>query len=304
MIRRLRTRMGIVLVLQLAVALPAALADEAPRRDFRQFVTGDDAPLSVGQADWVGVVQPGERIALALQVSGVVAGVDVVEGEMVAAGDALILLEQEIEQLELERLRLRYQDRSALESAEQRLAMAEEQLETAEALFAEARTVSRDELRELRLRTLVLRAERDGLRMEQERAALDLRIGEQRLAQRTLRAPISGVVSRITVGRGEWADAGGPIVELIDDRQGRLRFSVANVDAARLATGDRLTFDVEGRRHSGEVDFISPLADPASGRVEVRIAFDNTDLRIRPGLAARVLPSAASVSDASEEPTQ
>lgn len=291
----------ISLLLALLVS-PALQADDVPRRDFRQFVTGDDAPLSVGQADWVGVVQPGERIALALQVSGVVAAVEALEGEMIAAGDVLILLEQEIEQLELERLRLRHQDRSALESAEQRLAMAEEQLETAEALFSEARTVSRDELRQLRLQTLVLRAERDGLRSEQERAALDLRIGEQRLAQRTLRAPISGVVSRITVGRGEWADAGGPIVELIDDRHGRLRFSVANVDAARLAMGDQLAFEVEGRRHSGEVDFISPLADPASGRVEVRIAFDNTDLRIRPGLAARVLPPAASVPDASGEP--
>ncbi|MRH79114.1 efflux RND transporter periplasmic adaptor subunit [Spiribacter sp. C176] len=263
-----------------------ALAQEDPAEDFRNF--SPEQIVAVEPEALVGVVYPRGRYLLALEVSGVVAEAPVDEGERVEAGQPLLVLQQEIQDLELERLELDWRDNSALTAARSRLALIEERLESLEMLFADTGSVSRDELRNLELQRLSAAAEVDQLVLTKSQQQLDYEIGLGRLAQRTLTAPVAGTISQVTSKPGEWVQAGDPAVELIDSGVNFVRLNLRSRQAVNLTQGMSAIVEVEGQRYDGRVSFISPIADPASGRVEVKVEFDNPDFLIRPGLSARV----------------
>lgn len=263
-----------------------ALAQEDPAEDFRNF--SPEQIVAVEPEALVGVVYPRGRYLLALEVSGVVAEAPVDEGERVEAGQPLLVLQQEIQDLELERLELDWRDNSALTAARSRLALIEERLESLEMLFADTGSVSRDELRNLELQRLSAAAEVDQLVLTKSQQQLDYEIGLGRLAQRTLTAPVAGTISQVTSKPGEWVQAGDPAVELIDSGVNFVRLNLRSRQAVNLTQGMSATVEVEGQRYDGRISFISPIADPASGRVEVKVEFDNPDFLIRPGLSARV----------------
>lgn len=280
-------RIGLVVLIgaSVGIALPA-VAQPDSAEDFRQF-SPEQLADSQGAA-LVGVVHPRGRYLLAFEVSGVVGQVPVVEGERVEAGDAVLVLQQEIQDLELERLVLDWRDNTALEAARSRLALIQERLESLEMLFAETGSVSRDELRNLELQRLSAAAEVDQLQLNKEQQRLDYEIGVGRLAQRTLRAPVAGIISQVAAKPGEWVQAGDPAVELIDSAVNFVRLNLRSQQAIALEQGIPARVEVEGQVYLGRVSFISPVADPASGRVEVKVEFDNLDYRVRPGLSARV----------------
>lgn len=264
------------------------------RRDFRAF--SPDAPDALrtggnsmqGNEEIVAVVYPRHRFLLSLSVSGVVAKVPVTEGDFVEANDLLIALEQDLERLELQRLELMLKETEILQASAERLALIGEQARLARQLYEESRSISRDELNALEMQHIMLKAEHVSLRLQKEREALDFAIGQGSLDKRNLRAPHPGFITRITVKPGEWAQAGDPIVELVDSTESFIRFSLPNQRAQSLLLNDPISFEVEGVRAEGYISFISPVADPASGLVEVQVSFDNTEGRIRPGLSARV----------------
>ena len=263
-----------------------AFAQAPPVEDFRDF---SPEQISVAQPDaLVGVVYPRGRYLLAFEVSGVVAEVPVEEGARVEVGQPLLVLQQDIQDLELERLELDWRNESALTVARSRLALIEERLESLEMLFADTGSVSRDELRNLELQRLSASAEVEQLELAESQQRLDYEIGMGRLAQRTLLAPVAGTVSQVTSKPGEWVQAGDPAVELIDSGVNFVRLNLSSAQAVRLSRGMSALVEVEGQIYDGRVSFISPIADPASGRVEVKVEFDNPDFLIRPGLSARV----------------
>lgn len=264
------------------------------RRDFRSFnpeataELGSDGVVSRAHSAITGVVYPRHQLALSLSVSGVVANVPVQEGDEVTAGSLLIALEQNLEKLELRRLELNWRNEDVISASRERLSVITEQLRLAQALYDESRSISRDELNAMRMQQLSMEAELATLVLEKQRQSLDYDIGKGRLEQRNLRAPLSGVVTRVAVDPGEWVQAGEPIVELVDASESFIRFSLPSDQANMLTIGDKLRFELEGEHAEGTVSFISPLADPASGRVEIKITFTNSDKHIRPGLTARI----------------
>lgn len=40
---------------------------------------------------------------------------------------------------------------------------------------------------------------------------------------------------------------------------------------------------------AGKITYLSPVVDPASGLLKVKVLFDNPDNQIRPGVAGRIL---------------
>ena len=272
-----------------------AIAEEpAQRPDFRNFMPELDSPapnLSVGdrgRTQIMGVIYPKHQLTLSLAVSGVVHAVPVAEGDEVAQGALLVALEQELEALELQRLEMLWQSEGVLRASQQRLALITEQLNLAQMLYDQSRSVSRDELNALRMQKLSLEAETVNLELEKQRQALDFQIGQGRLEQRNLRAPLAGLVTRVTVNPGEWVQAGEPIIELVDSSESFIRFSLPSRQAREFKRGDEIAFEVEGVAGVGIVSFVAPVADPASGRFEIKITFDNPNQHFRPGLTARI----------------
>lgn len=129
------------------------------------------------------------------------------------------------------------------------------------------------------------------------RAALDLARAQsaqtrQQLAQYSLRAPFSGIISRRAVEVGDYATPGAAIYTLVDDSRLKLVVGLAPADGAALTVGDKATVTVAStagtRRLPARVHLVRPVVDSATRRLEVELSMDNKDGHLRPGLSARV----------------
>ncbi len=123
-------------------------------------------------------------------------------------------------------------------------------------------------------------------------------IAEIQLSNRTISAPISGVVTEVNIEQGEWVNAGQPIARIVNIDT--LRFT-GFVDSreilpSEIAKSASLIVDYKGdmgRRDSAvdssdavdvTITFINPEIDPASGLYEIRAEVDNRDHRMYSGL--------------------
>ena len=236
----------------------------------------------------VGVIYPNQRFLLSMAASGIVDQVMVREGDFVNQGDILIVLDQTIEALEIERLTALVEDQRLLESTRRRLNLQRQQVQSVRQLYEATRSVSLDELNSLRMGQSALEGEIASLEVDRMRSQFDLKIAQALMAQRTLKAPSSGFITQIRPKTGEWAQFGEPVIELVDTSSNYIRIHVNDQKAASLSIDQAVPFSVEGVAFEGYISFISPVADPASGLVEVKVYFDNPDNRLRPGLKADV----------------
>jgi RND family efflux transporter MFP subunit len=249
-------------------------------------------------AEFVGIVYPVRDLTLSVHVAAVVEQVPVAVGQRVAAGQLILRQDSRLQEAERERRRVILQDRSELDSTEQRRRLIEGLVRDASALYERAGTVSRDEVTKLRLELESAAGRVEQLRQAERREQVALDLAERELALRELRAPVAGVVTMIKVQGGEWAAPGEAIVRLVDETVCELRVNVSAAAARRLAPGAGVAVRVEDPAVPapvpGRVTFVSPVIDAASSLVEVRVQFQNADRRVRPGVKGRLRVEGAS----------
>lgn len=214
-----------------------------------------------------GLVEPYREVNLSSSVQTFITALNVREGAIVESGDLLVELYARSEELELERIGAAV-ERRAFENR------------GAQNLFSE-QLISEDEALEKKI--------------ELRLAELQYEIAKERLALRSLRAPISGVVVERLYETGEMVAVGEPILRLVDIATIYVSAYMTVEDARGFPVGApvRLTFAElaeEANELAGTVDFIDPRVDPASGLLQVRIIADNPDRLVKPGLRARVAP--------------
>lgn len=246
---------------------------------------------------YVGVTEAVADVRLSLPVDGIVDAVAVREGDWIEKGAVLVSLDARLETLEAERRRLILQERARIEATRARAATLRTMLDNARRLFDRAGAVSADEVRKLELEHLEATALVRELEDQKVRERIDLEIATERRRQKTLVAPIAGVVTEVRVDAGERVGAGEAIVRIVDTRRCYL---VANVDerfARTLRKDDRASLAVRAGdgliEKEGWVVAVAPVADPASGLVRVKLEFANEDGRILPGVAGQIRAIAA-----------
>jgi RND family efflux transporter MFP subunit len=256
------------------------------------------AAVSVQAADWVGLAFPVSDVKVSASVAGLVQNISVRPGHAVKPGDVLLELDSSSQQVELRRRAVLLDDDSELQTARSRLAALADLLQMTEVVANKSQSVSREELikariekvsAEGRLQQLVAQKARE--RVEHEQAQLELQ-------QRTVRAPMAGVVVDVPMQVGEWAKPGDVLMRLADISLVELRLNLPQTAAASFRLGARVAARFEAGsaqvQATGLVNFVSPLADSASGLVDVRIRFANPNGRIRPGAKAVIRGVAAS----------
>lgn len=245
------------------------------------------AAASVHEA--LGITEAVRAASLGLSVSGRIAYLPVKEGDVVERGDLLLHLDRDAEALELRRRELLLEDTSQLAALRDRRAITQQQVEAARTLQDEgalARKLVEDEAMAFR----VLTAELDGLEASKAREQVEVEIAREAWRARHLYAPFAGVVTRIALQVGESLPANEPVIELADARKVRFMgaFDQTRAPAPRLGE----TVSIELPTHpplDAEVVFVSPVADPASGLVEVIAEFANIGSPpVRPGLGGRM----------------
>lgn len=157
-----------------------------------------------------------------------------------------------------------------------------------------ANQAAQEELR--RYQSLYDRGFASQARLDTVRAAADtaqarLNAGGSRIADRTIRAPFSGLVGLRTASPGQYMRPGDQIGTLDDISQIKLDFDVPETQLARVAQGVEIvarTAAYSDRTFSGRISNVDSRIDPGTRTVRVRAMLPNTGEILRPGMLMTV----------------
>ncbi len=105
----------------------------------------------------------------------------------------------------------------------------------------------------------------------------------------TIYAPIGGVVTHLAVREGDYVQTGTPIATIADLSRLWLDMQAYESQLPLLRWGQPVSFTVEahpGETFEGRVSFIEPMVDERTRTAAVRVAVENSDRRLKPGMFA------------------
>ena len=112
-------------------------------------------------------------------------------------------------------------------------------------------------------------------------------------------SPIDGVITDLPLYPGETAQAGAPVVTIMDVARVIARTHVPQSEAAELTVGNEANLiGPAGVPIAGKVTLINAALDAASSTVEVWVEAENADGKLRPGSSIRVEMIAKTVPNA------
>lgn len=123
--------------------------------------------------------------------------------------------------------------------------------------------------------------------IELQLARVDVDLAKRKLEEKTILAPLDGILVRKLKEVGESVDRVEQMFEIINIDQLFLQFYVDRKLAASLSPGQEIPFWVSGEpvaKFRAKVDFVNPGADPASGLFRVKLIFTNAEHRLKAGV--------------------
>lgn len=212
----------------------------------------------------VGAVAPRDEVRLSFKTPGVVASIDVREGDLVHEGQVLAVLEQA-------------EIGAAIRQASAATAKAERDLARAKALYADG-VATKEQLQDLTTAFQMARASQDSAEFNARFTRIE--------------APADGVVTRRLGEPRELVAAGQPLLVVgMTSRGWVVHASLTDRDVVRVRDGDPAVVSLDaypGRDFVGRVTRIAAAADTATGTFRMEVTVDSGDLRLAQGLVARV----------------
>jgi HlyD family secretion protein len=129
---------------------------------------------------------------------------------------------------------------------------------------------------------------------------------EAMLTYASLRSPIDGVVTQRTLFAGETAQAGTPLLTVMNTSTLLAKIHLAQAVSQRMKVGDKAEVTVlgVGAPLSGVVSLISPALDPGSTTVEIWVELKNPDGKLKVGTPVHLSIVGRTVRDALQVPTE
>lgn len=168
---------------------------------------------------------------------------------------------------------------------------------TVKAELAEARATLADldtqvtRLQSLQGRQLIAQSQLDTAVASRNAARARVQAASERLNDRIIRAPFSGVLGLRQVSQGQYVNAGFAMVNLDDLDHMWVDFPVPESLLSKLKTGMSLNLEADaypGRSFSASVASIDSRVDVATRAIMVRAGIENADGLVRPGMLLRV----------------
>jgi RND family efflux transporter MFP subunit len=130
-----------------------------------------------------------------------------------------------------------------------------------------------------------------GAQAQAEQAEVALGLAKIRLEDCTIKAPISGIISKRFVDVGAMVGSTQPLVSIVDIDTVKLLTHVSDEDLDKV----KLTRKVEvkvgtylNRSYEVKEINISPVMDPLSRKIEVNINISNPDYLLKPGMFPKI----------------
>lgn len=207
-----------------------------------------------------GLILPLYDVEAGTAATGIVAEILVKEGDTVEKGQPLVRLNDEVEKLDVERTA------KVLEKAKF-------DHEAAEKLLADKIGTREDALKK---------------RIEHDLAVLQQKAAQVRLDQRTIRAPIQGIVVKRDKEPGEAVLLNETVAQIVHILQVYAQFYVEPAQAQSLKTGEEMALKVPSLPGSqaitAKLDFIDPRMDAESGLYRIKLLVENPGLRLKAGM--------------------
>lgn len=156
---------------------------------------------------------------------------------------------------------------------------------------AELRSAERDyeASRQLRERGVTSEAELQSRFAALESARAELRAAELELENTLLSAPITGTVSRVISEVGSFLQAGGEVLEIVNNDPLIAEVEVRQNEITSVSLGQPAEVAFQGGRSTtGKISFISPVATPQTRTFRVEVEIPNPDSTIPAGLSAEI----------------
>ncbi len=237
-------------------------------------------PLASGVAP-DGVLEPWKISNVASIEPGLLEKIHVKLGDRVSAGEPLAEIESSAV-----RIQLAIAEAQAAAMGRQMSARAELQLNTRRAQAIEkARENNYSSQTELERAQVDLQVSEGRLTSEiEEQEILRLQVArlKQQLKQRTVVAPINGVVVEFHKELGEFVSPTSPeVLQIVDVSRLRASFFLQVHEVLGLPTDGKVRVRLnDGHVTEAAVEHVSPVANGESGLIEVRVLIDNPELKI------------------------
>lgn len=252
---------------------------------------------SVGAAACL--IEPRQTIELASPVTGMLAQVQVVRGELVSKDQVLAVLDTRAEQAAADLARFRSEQRGPLEMAERKVAFSRLRFERRKAMAAE-RLIPEQERDDAEAELRLAESELKVAVEDRQSARLELAQHNVQLALRSLRSPFNGVVVAQLAYPGEVVEpgsAGKGVLKLAQLDPLRVHVVLPKEAFGSVKQGDLVEVIPElpaTARYSARAVNVDRLIDAASGTFVVQLELPNTQLSIPAGVKCRaVIPPQA-----------
>ncbi|MBU2333194.1 MAG: efflux RND transporter periplasmic adaptor subunit [Gammaproteobacteria bacterium] len=268
MLRRMLFMLGAVVVV---VAILAALKFNSIYQQIQQFQAPKPAidveTELARRMGWqsrlpaIGTLKASQGIDLSVEIAGTITDVQFQSGEKVSKGQAIVLLDSEMEQ-------------ASLASAEADLNLSRLEFQRARSLLD---------------RQAISRSEYDRLNAESQKAAASVAQLRASLSKKRILAPFSGTIGIRQVDVGDYIAAGTPIATLQDLTTLYVDFFLAEQHVPLLKLGQRVQLQVAaypGERFEGVISALNPKVETTTRNVQVRAELGNPDGRLLPGMFA------------------
>ena len=251
-----------------------------PKVDVYELSTGDVAAIEAAalrvNLPLSGSLTPLAQATVKSKASGVVTEAQWQEGTSVAAGQVLARIDQADSSARAA------QQQAALDEARARLALATKNNANSLALLKQ-NYISQSSYDTTNNSVELAQA-------SVKAAQAQLALAHNALADTVIRAPLSGVISKRHVQRGEKLSPDMPVYSIVDLRHLTLEAQVPASEVPRVKVGQEVQFRVDGygtRVFTGTVARINPSAEAGSRAMLVYISVANDDSALRAGMFAK-----------------
>ena len=126
------------------------------------------------------------------------------------------------------------------------------------------------------------------------------------LSYSEVRSPISGVVTERPLFPGEMAQAGAPLLTVMDTSSLLAKVHIAQVQAQEVKVGSAAVVSVPGFAEpiKGRVSLVSPALDPGSTTVEIWVKIPNKAGELKAGSPVHVQIAAQTLKDVTTVPNE
>lgn len=235
------------------------------------------------------MIQPHQIVQVGSPVPGVIERIAVDRGDLVQQGQPIAQLNAQVERAALAVARERAQQRGEVTAATGAQDLARRELERANELYDQS-FVSKTYLDKQRAEAQVAGGRTDQAQERRKLSSREVELAAAQLEQRTIRAPISGVVVERFMSPGEYVDQ-KPVLRLASIDPLRVDVLVPAAAFGQVAAGARGRVWPEllkGQEVTAVVKTVDRVIDAASNTFRVRLELPNPNGALPAGLRCKV----------------